>query len=103
MIDVVLGLQRGDEGKGRIVDLLAENYNIVARFNGGSNAGHTIVPEGYKIPIALHQLPSGVAYPGKLNIIGNGVYLYPFSLAGRDAGSQKSRPRYIARRIYKLA
>jgi adenylosuccinate synthase len=76
MIDVVLGLQRGDEGKGRIVDLLAEKYDIVARFNGGANAGHTIVPEGRE-PIALHQLPSGVAYPGKLNIIGNGVYLDP--------------------------
>lgn len=78
-VDVVLGLQRGDEGKGRIVDLLAEKYDVIARFNGGSNAGHTIVPEGLQ-PIALHQLPSGVAYPNKLNIIGNGVYLDPIRL-----------------------
>lgn len=90
MVDVVLGLQRGDEGKGRIVDLLAEKYDIVARFNGGANAGHTIVPDGHA-PIALHQIPSGIAYPSKLNIIGNGVYLDPVRLVGemqelRDVG-----------------
>lgn len=73
-VDVIVGLQRGDEGKGRFVDLAASEYDIVARGNGGANAGHTVVPEGAE-PIALHQIPSGIAYPGKLNIIGNGVYL----------------------------
>ncbi len=75
-VDIILGLQRGDEGKGRFVDVMATDYDIIARGNGGANAGHTIVPEGL-IPIALHQIPSGIAYPGKLNIIGSGIYLDP--------------------------
>lgn len=76
-VDVIVGLQRGDEGKGRFVDLVAGQYDIVARANGGANAGHTVIPAEGKEPLALHQIPSGVAYPGKLNIIGNGVYLDP--------------------------
>lgn len=75
-LDVIVGLQRGDEGKGRFVDLAAAEYDMVARGNGGANAGHTVVPEGMEA-IALHQVPSGIAYPDKLNIIGNGVYLDP--------------------------
>ncbi len=75
-VDVIIGLQRGDEGKGRFVDLAAVDYDVIARGNGGANAGHTVVPEGLE-PIALHQIPSGIAYPNKLNIIGNGVYLDP--------------------------
>lgn len=79
-ISVVLGLQRGDEGKGRIVDLLAARYDVVARFNGGPNAGHTIgLPGGGDL--RLHQVPSGILYPDKLNIIGNGVLLDPIALA----------------------
>lgn len=74
MLDVIVGLQRGDEGKGRFVDTVAGDYDIIARGNGGANAGHTVVPEGME-PLALHQIPSGIAYPGKLNIIGGGVYL----------------------------
>ncbi len=76
----IVGGQRGDEGKCRFVDLLAVDYAIVARGNGGSNAGHTVVPESMQ-PIALHQIPSGIAYPQKLNIIGNGVYVDPRRLA----------------------
>jgi adenylosuccinate synthase len=76
MLDVVVGLQRGDEGKGRFVDMIAGNYAVIARGNGGSNAGHTLVPDSLE-PLALHQVPSGVAYPGKLNVIGNGVYVDP--------------------------
>lgn len=79
-LDVVVGLQRGDEGKGRFVDLVAGEYAIIARGNGGANAGHTIVPEGME-PLALHQVPSGIAYPNKLNIIGGGVYLDPRLIA----------------------
>jgi adenylosuccinate synthase len=75
-VDVIIGLQRGDEGKGRFVDLAASDYDVVARGNGGANAGHTIVPDGMK-PIALHQIPSGIAYKRRLNIVGNGVYLDP--------------------------
>jgi adenylosuccinate synthase len=74
---MIVGLQRGDEGKGRFVDLAAIDYDIVARGNGGANAGHTVVPAKTGGHLALHQVPSGVAYPGKLNIVGNGVYLDP--------------------------
>jgi adenylosuccinate synthase len=76
-LDVIVGLQRGDEGKGRFVDLVAGDYAIVARANGGANAGHTVIPKIGDEHLALHQIPSGVAYPDKLNIIGNGVYLDP--------------------------
>ncbi len=75
-VDVIVGLQRGDEGKGRFVDLEAEKYDVVARGNGGANAGHTIAVEGMD-PLALHQIPSGIAYSDKVNIIGNGVYVDP--------------------------
>lgn len=83
-VDVIVGLQRGDEGKGRFVDLEAAEYDIIARGNGGANAGHTVVPEGLE-PIALHQIPSGIAYSDKLNIIGNGVYLDPVKLVDEIA------------------
>src|SRR3989338_9889109 len=69
--DVVLGLQYGDEGKAKIVDILAKNYDIVARFNGGANAGHTIeTKEGGKI--ALNQIPSAIFYKDKILYIGSG-------------------------------
>ncbi len=83
----IVGGQRGDEGKGRFVDLVADKYSVVARGNGGSNAGHTVVPDGV-ISIALHQIPSGIAHPGKLNIIGTGVYVDPRRLAAEIAGLQ---------------
>jgi adenylosuccinate synthase len=76
---VVTGAQRGDEGKGRVVDYLAKQNDIVARFNGGPNAGHTVVTQDEKI-LRLHQIPSGIAYPDKLNIIGNGALLDPLRL-----------------------
>lgn len=78
-VDVVLGLQRGDEGKGRIVDLMAQHYDVVARFNGGPNAGHTIARDTTD-PLRLHQVPSGIAYSHTLNIIGNGAYVDPVKL-----------------------
>jgi adenylosuccinate synthase len=78
-VDIVLGLQRGDEGKGRIVDLIAGQYDIVARFNGGPNAGHTVA-NGNAAPLKLHQLPSGVARQGVLNVVGNGALLDPIRL-----------------------
>jgi adenylosuccinate synthase len=68
--DVLIGLQYGDEGKARVVDLMAKDYDIIARFNGGANAGHTIVFNGIKI--ALHQVPSGVFYEDKELYIGSG-------------------------------
>jgi adenylosuccinate synthase len=72
---VIVGVQWGDEGKGKIVDLLAERADMVVRFQGGNNAGHTIVREGQKW--AFHLIPSGILYPGKLCVIGNGVVVDP--------------------------
>lgn len=75
MVDVLLGLQWGDEGKGKIVDVLAPQYQVVARFQGGPNAGHTLEFNGFKH--VLHQIPSGIFRDDILNIIGNGVVLDP--------------------------
>lgn len=78
MVDVILGLQWGDEGKGKIVDYFASRYDVVARFQGGPNAGHTLYVEDKKI--VLHQIPSGVFHQGAINLIGNGVVLDPVTL-----------------------
>jgi adenylosuccinate synthase len=74
-VDVLLGLQWGDEGKGKIVDVLTPSYDIVARFQGGPNAGHTLEFEGQKY--ILRSIPSGIFQGGKINIIGNGMVLDP--------------------------
>jgi adenylosuccinate synthase len=74
-VDVLLGLQWGDEGKGKIVDVLAPQYQVVARFQGGPNAGHTLEFDGFKH--VLHQIPSGIFRPDCQNVIGNGVVLDP--------------------------
>jgi adenylosuccinate synthase len=73
MIDVLLGLQWGDEGKGKIVDYFAPGYDVIARFQGGPNAGHTLYVNGTKM--VLHQIPSGIFHEDKINLIGNGVVL----------------------------
>ena len=74
-IDLILGLQWGDEGKGKIVDVLADNYDIIARFQGGPNAGHTL--EFDEIKHVLHTIPSGIFHEKKINVIGNGVVIDP--------------------------
>ncbi|HYJ38048.1 MAG TPA: adenylosuccinate synthase [Chitinophagaceae bacterium] len=78
MVDVILGLQWGDEGKGKIVDYFAPRYDIIARFQGGPNAGHTLYVNNEKI--VLHQIPSGVFHENTINLIGNGVVLDPVVL-----------------------
>lgn len=78
MIDVILGLQWGDEGKGKIVDYFASGYDLIARFQGGPNAGHTLYVGDKKI--VLHQIPSGVFHKNTINLIGNGVVLDPVTL-----------------------
>lgn len=78
MVDAILGLQWGDEGKGKVVDYFAADYDIIARFQGGPNAGHTLYLDGKKI--VLHQVPSGIFREGKINLIGNGVVLDPVTL-----------------------
>ncbi len=80
--DLIVGLQWGDEGKGKIVDHLAQNADVVCRFAGGHNAGHTIVVDGTKY--ALHLLPSGVLNPEAINIIGNGVVVSPENLIDKE-------------------
>ena len=74
-VDVLLGLQWGDEGKGKIVDVLTPEYDIIARFQGGPNAGHTLEFEGIKH--VLHTIPSGIFRDNVINLIGNGVVIDP--------------------------
>jgi adenylosuccinate synthase len=74
-VDLLLGLQWGDEGKGKIVDVLTSNYNIIARFQGGPNAGHTLVFNGMKH--VLHTIPSGIFHADAVNLVGNGVVIDP--------------------------
>ena len=87
-VDVLLGLQWGDEGKGKVVDVLTPRYDVVARFQGGPNAGHTLVFEGKKF--VLRSIPSGIFQNGQMNVIGNGVVLDPvlFAEEARDLEKQ---------------
>src|SRR6186713_615901 len=78
MVDVILGLQWGDEGKGKIVDYFAPRYDLIARFQGGPNAGHTLYVKDKKI--VLHQIPSGIFHENTINLIGNGVVPDPVTL-----------------------
>ena len=84
---VVLGSQWGDEGKGKIVDLLTQKADVVVRFQGGHNAGHTLVINGIKT--VLHLIPSGILHDGVICLIGNGVVLSPEALLSEMAGLQE--------------
>src|SRR3712207_7832914 len=99
-IDVLLGLQWGDEGKGKVVDVLTPQYDVIARFQGGPNAGHTLEFEGQKY--VLRSIPSGIFQGGKINIIGNGVVLAPdlFMAEAQDlekSGHPLTERLYISR------
>lgn len=103
MVDVILGLQWGDEGKGKIVDYFAPNYDVIARFQGGPNAGHTLYVDGKKV--VLHQIPSGIFHDGKTNLIGNGVVLDPVTLKKECAtvasmGVDYKKNLYISERAH---
>ena len=87
-VDVLLGLQWGDEGKGKVVDVLTPKYDVIARFQGGPNAGHTLEFEGQKY--VLRSIPSGIFQGGKVNIIGNGVVLAPDLFMGEAKDLEKS-------------
>ena len=87
-VDVLLGLQWGDEGKGKVVDVLTPKYNIVARFQGGPNAGHTLEFEGHKY--VLRSIPSGIFQHGQINVIGNGVVLDPILFKEEAESLEKS-------------
>ena len=95
-VDVLLGLQWGDEGKGKIVDVLAPHYDLIARFQGGPNAGHTLVVEGQKM--VLHTIPSGILHPGKQTLIGSGVVIDPLTL-GAEVNELKLRGISVADRL----
>ncbi len=103
MIDVILGLQWGDEGKGKIVDFFAPNYQVIARFQGGPNAGHTLYIGDQKI--VLHQIPSGIFHESTDNLIGNGVVLDPVTLQKECAsvaafGVDYSRNLFVSERTH---
>ena len=85
--DVLLGLQWGDEGKGKIVDVLTSKYDIIARFQGGPNAGHTLEFDGIKH--VLHTIPSGIFHTGVINLIGNGVVIDPVIFQNEIIGISK--------------
>lgn len=76
-VDVLLGLQWGDEGKGKVVDVLTPKYDVITRFQGGPNAGHTL--EFGDVKHVLHNIPSGIFHTDKINIVGNGVVLDPIT------------------------
>ncbi len=103
MVDVILGLQWGDEGKGKIVDYFAPRYDMIARFQGGPNAGHTLYVNDRKV--VLHQIPSGIFHENAINLIGNGVVLDPVTLK-RECETVKSfgidfrKNLYIAQRAH---
>ena len=86
---VIVGAQWGDEGKGKLTDLLAEQADVVVRFQGGNNAGHTIVRDGQEFK--FHLIPSGILYPGKACVIGNGVVIDPGVLIGELEGLRRQR------------
>jgi len=102
-VDVILGLQWGDEGKGKIVDVFSPRYPIVARFQGGPNAGHTIEFDGKKF--ILHTIPSGIFHSQIQNVIGNGVIIDPYILMKeigklREAGVHPEKNLLISRRAH---
>src|SRR5450631_4319000 len=103
MVDVILGLQWGDEGKGKIVDYFAPRYDMIARFQGGPNAGHTLNVNNKKV--VLHQIPSGIFHEKAINLIGNGVVLDPVTFK-RECETVKSfgvdyhKNLYIAQRTH---
>ncbi len=103
MVDVILGLQWGDEGKGKIVDYFAPRYDLIARFQGGPNAGHTLYVKDKKV--VLHQIPSGIFHEGTINLIGNGVVLDPVTLKREcetvaSFGIDYRKNLYIAQRTH---
>jgi adenylosuccinate synthase len=102
-VDVILGLQWGDEGKGKIVDVFSQRYDIIARFQGGPNAGHTIEFDGKKF--ILHTIPSGIFHRNSMNVIGNGVIIDPVILFReidklREAGMNPAENLVIANRAH---
>ncbi|MBO6035074.1 MAG: adenylosuccinate synthetase, partial [Paludibacteraceae bacterium] len=95
--DVLLGLQWGDEGKGKVIDVLTPDYDVVTRFQGGPNAGHTLEFDGQKY--VLRSIPSGIFQGNKINIIGNGVVLDP-ALFKAEAEALAASGHDLTKRLY---
>jgi adenylosuccinate synthase len=100
MVDVILGLQWGDEGKGKIADYFTPKYDIVARFQGGPNAGHSLEFEGKKF--VLNTIPSGIFHSSTMNVIGNGVVIDPVRLREEIARIEGECPDYAKRLLVSL-
>ena len=96
-VDVLLGLQWGDEGKGKVVDVLTPKYDVITRFQGGPNAGHTLEFDNFKH--VLHNIPSGIFHSSKINIIGNGVVLDPITFK-KEIDSLKEKGYDITDNLY---
>jgi adenylosuccinate synthase len=94
-VDLLLGLQWGDEGKGKIVDVLTSKYDIIARFQGGPNAGHTLIFDGFKH--VLHTIPSGIFHKTALNVVGNGVVIDPVIFKKELENLDKHKIDYTSR------
>ena len=102
-IDMILGLQWGDEGKGKIVDVLTKDYDIIARFQGGPNAGHTLIFDGIKH--VLHTIPSGIFHKNKINVVGNGVVIDPVIFKNeieklKEVGVDLKNKLYISKKAH---
>jgi len=103
-VDVLLGLQWGDEGKGKVVDVLTPKYDVISRFQGGPNAGHTL--EFNNIKHVLHTIPSGIFRENKINIIGNGVVIDPIIFKkeiSKAADPEKEVEKKLSEYIEKFA
>ena len=96
-VDLLLGLQWGDEGKGKIVDVLTKDYHIIARFQGGPNAGHTLEFDGIKH--VLRTIPSGIFHDKSINVIGNGVVIDPVVFVKELEGLDKYHIDYVSKLI----
>ena len=96
-VDVLLGLQWGDEGKGKVVDVLTPKYDMITRFQGGPNAGHTLEFNGEKY--VLRSIPSGIFQGGKMNVIGNGVVLDPL-LFRQEAEALAASGHDLTKQLY---
>ena len=96
-VDILLGLQWGDEGKGKIVDVLTRQYDLIARFQGGPNAGHTLEFEGHKH--VLHTIPSGIFHSEAMNVVGNGVVIDPVIFCREIEELKKIEPACVDRLV----
>ena len=96
-VDILLGLQWGDEGKGKIVDVLTRQYDLIARFQGGPNAGHTLEFEGHKH--VLHTIPSGIFHAEAMNVVGNGVVIDPVIFCREIEELKKIEPACVDRLV----